>query len=51
MRVYQATGDLLLTQAALGHASIQSTAVYARADRERLRGVLEAKAEVGSSPE
>jgi len=40
MRIYQATGDLLVTQAALGHASIISTTVYARADRERLRAVL-----------
>lgn len=42
MRVYQATGDLLVTQAVLGHASIQSTTVYARADRDRVRAVLEA---------
>ena len=40
MRVYQASGDLLVTQAALGHASIMSTTIYARADRERLRAVL-----------
>jgi len=40
MRVYRATGDLLVTQAALGHASILSTAGYARADREKLRTVL-----------
>jgi len=40
MRVFQATGDLLVTQAALGHASVLSTATYARADRERLREVL-----------
>ncbi len=40
MRVYQKTGDLLVTQAALGHASVLSTAIYARADRERLRAVL-----------
>jgi site-specific recombinase XerC len=40
MRVYQASGDLLVTQAALGHASILSTTIYARADRERLRAVL-----------
>lgn len=40
MRVYARTGDLLLTQAALGHASIASTCVYARADRERLRAAL-----------
>jgi integrase/recombinase XerD len=40
MRIYLATGDLLVTQAALGHASIMSTTVYARADRKRLRTVL-----------
>ena len=40
MRIYAKTGDLLLTQAALGHASIASTTVYARCDRERLRAVL-----------
>jgi len=40
MRVYRQTGDLLVTQAALGHASIASTTVYARVDRERLRAVL-----------
>ncbi|HET8692703.1 MAG TPA: tyrosine-type recombinase/integrase [Steroidobacteraceae bacterium] len=36
-RVYARTGDLLVTQAALGHASIASTTVYARCDRERVR--------------
>jgi len=40
MRIYGKTGDLLLTQAALGHASIASTTVYARVDRARLRAVL-----------
>ncbi len=40
MRVYAKTGDLLVTQAALGHASIASTCVYARADQQRLRAVL-----------
>jgi site-specific recombinase XerD len=40
MRVYGRTGDLLVTQAALGHASIASTTVYARCDRERLRAAL-----------
>lgn len=40
-RVYEASGgDLLLTQAALGHASISSTTVYARCDRRRLRAAL-----------
>lgn len=40
MRIYARTGDLGLTQAALGHRSILSTTVYARADRERLRAAL-----------
>jgi integrase/recombinase XerC len=40
-RVFEKTGDLLLTQAALGHASVMSTVVYARVDRERLRAVLQ----------
>lgn len=40
MRVYGKTGDLLLTQAALGHASVASTAMYARADNERLRAAI-----------
>lgn len=40
MRVYGKTGDLLVTKAALGHASIASTTVYARADRERVREAL-----------
>ncbi len=40
LRVYGKTGDLLVTQAALGHASIASTTVYARASRERLRDAL-----------
>jgi len=38
--IYQRTGDLLLTQAALRHRSICSTLVYARADEKRLRHVL-----------
>ena len=40
MRVYKKTGDLMVTQAALGHASIVSTTVYAQADTERLRKAL-----------
>jgi len=40
MRVYGRTGDLLVTQAALGHASIASTTVYARADRESVRAAV-----------
>jgi site-specific recombinase XerC len=39
-RVYEKTGDLLVTQAALGHASIASTTVYARVAPERLRAAL-----------
>lgn len=37
MRVYGKTGDLLLTQAALGHAAVTSTVCYAKVDRARLR--------------
>jgi site-specific recombinase XerC len=40
MRVYSKTGDLLLTQAALGHRSLASTAIYARANCERLRAAI-----------
>jgi site-specific recombinase XerD len=40
MRVHARTGDLLVTQAALGHASIASTTVYARADRDRVRAAV-----------
>ncbi|MBZ0221184.1 MAG: tyrosine-type recombinase/integrase [Candidatus Methylomirabilis sp.] len=36
-RVYSSTGDLQLTQIALGHATIASTVIYARLDRARLR--------------
>jgi integrase/recombinase XerC len=39
-RLYLATGDLLLVQRGLGHRSIASTLVYARADSERLRAAL-----------
>jgi site-specific recombinase XerC len=39
-RIYSKTGDLLATQLALGHASVASTCVYARADRARLREVV-----------
>lgn len=39
-RLYRQTGDVLLVQAALGHAAITSTMVYARADRHRLRELL-----------
>ncbi|MFO1076671.1 MAG: tyrosine-type recombinase/integrase [Planctomycetota bacterium] len=40
-RIYSKTGDLQLTQMALGHASITSTTVYARADRSRLTAAIE----------
>jgi integrase/recombinase XerC len=39
-KIYQQTGDLQLTQAALGHASVASTVIYARIDRTRLRAVV-----------
>ncbi len=40
MDVYRRTGDLLLTQAALGHRAIASTTSYARADTARVRAAL-----------
>jgi integrase len=40
MRIYGETGDLQLTQQALGHASITSTVIYARVDRSRLRAAV-----------
>jgi len=39
-RVYERSGDIALTQAALHHRSIASTLVYARADEARLRRAL-----------
>ncbi len=42
MRLYSQTGDVLLVKSALGHRSITSTLVYARADEERLRAALRA---------
>ncbi|MBK8977650.1 MAG: tyrosine-type recombinase/integrase [Planctomycetes bacterium] len=39
-RIYAATGDLQLTQQALTHASITSTAIYATLDRARLRAAV-----------
>jgi integrase/recombinase XerC len=38
--LYQATGDVLLVQRALGHVTPSSTAIYARVDPERLRRAL-----------
>jgi integrase/recombinase XerD len=38
--VYDRTGDLLVTQAALGHASITSTTIYAKASIERIRAAV-----------
>ena len=42
MRVYAKTGDLLLTQRALGHRSVGSTLVYARSSDQAVRSALEA---------
>lgn len=39
-RLYERTGDIVLVQAALGHRSLLSTLVYARADEARLRSAL-----------
>jgi site-specific recombinase XerD len=41
--LYRRTGDVLLVQQALGHRSILSTLVYARADERKLREVLSAE--------
>jgi site-specific recombinase XerD len=38
--LYGKTGDVLVVQAALGHRSIASTAVYARASGERVRAAV-----------
>lgn len=38
--LYSRTHDILLVRDALGHKSIESTLVYARIDRERLRAAL-----------
>jgi len=40
MKVYAASNDLQVTQAALGHASIVSTTIYARVDKARLRAAV-----------
>ena len=40
IQLYRKTGDLLLVQQALGHRSIASTTVYARADQSRLAAAL-----------
>jgi site-specific recombinase XerC len=40
LSLYERTGDLLLVQAALGHASITSTTVYAQASQERVRAAV-----------
>jgi integrase/recombinase XerD len=39
--LYERTGDVLVVQAALGHRSIASTLVYARASAERVRVAVE----------
>jgi len=38
--IYERTGDVLVVQAALGHRSIASTLVYARASAERVRAAV-----------
>ena len=40
MKVYATSNDLQVTQAALGHASIVSTCIYAKVDRARLRAAV-----------
>ncbi len=40
MRLYRRTSDLLLVQAAMGHASISSTLVYAKIDQGRIRAAV-----------
>lgn len=40
MKVYAASNDLQVTQAALGHASIVSTTIYARVDWAKLRAAV-----------
>ena len=40
MRVYERTGDLLITAAALGHRSVSSTQVYARVSASALRSAV-----------
>lgn len=40
MRIYRSSGDLLLTQTALGHACISSTVVYAKTDPSRVRAAV-----------
>ncbi len=42
LRLYSRTGDLLVVQRALGHASLASSLSYARCDEARLRAVLNA---------
>lgn len=39
-RIYATTGDLQITQTALGHASIASTVIYAKIDKARLRAAV-----------
>lgn len=40
--LYRRTRDILVVQAALGHASVESSAIYARVDRAGLRAALRA---------
>jgi site-specific recombinase XerD len=39
-RVYETTGDLLITQQLLGHASPATTAIYAQVSGSRLRDAV-----------
>ena len=41
-RLYLSTGDILIVREALGHASLASTLVYARAGERRLRAAMSA---------
>lgn len=43
-RLVARTGDVLLVQRALGHRSLASTMIYARADERQLRAALDGKA-------
>jgi site-specific recombinase XerC len=40
LSLYERTGDVLLVQGALGHRSIMSTTIYARASGERVRAAV-----------
>ncbi len=40
LQIYEQTHDLLLVQAALGHASLGSSVVYARVSAEQVRAAV-----------